>query len=229
MHTNDGHRQRVKDRFLAEGLDNFDEVHVLELLLFYCIPRKDTKSIARALLDHFGSLPLVLEAKPEELQQIEGVGEGVATFLNLIPAAGRYYQVQRMQDAGPLETLEQYGKLLQAQFIGRYNETVFLLCMDAKRKMLCCRLVGEGDINSANIPVRKMVQIALAVNASTVILAHNHPSGLALPSSEDIATTERVAAALSAMGIVLADHVIVADNDYVSLMQSGIYRPREYF
>ncbi len=228
QHTNEGHRKRMKERFLAEGLDNFDEVHVLELLLFYCVTRKDTKPIARALLDHFGSLPLVLEAKPEELQQVEGVGESVATFLKLIPAAGRYYQVCRASYELALDEPEKYGPYLQSYFFGRTNETVYLLCLDAKCKVLCCKMVGEGDINSANIPIRKMVQIALGVNATSVILAHNHPSGLAVPSVDDRITTERLAQALGAMDIVLADHIIVADGEYTSLVLSELYRPKEY-
>ena len=94
--------------------------------------------------------------------------------------------------------------------------------------MLCCRKLGEGDANSANVPVRRAVEIALNVNATTVILAHNHPSGVAIPSSEDVAATERLASALGAMAILLADHIIVADNDFVSMTQSRIYNPREF-
>lgn len=228
QHTNEGHRKRMKERFLAEGLDNFDEVHVLELLLFYCVARKDTKPIARALLDHFGSLPLVLEAKPDQLQQVDGVGESVATFLSLILAAGRYYQVRRAAYEIALNSPEEYGPYLQSYFFGKTNETVYLLCMDAKCKVLCCKLVGEGDINSANIPIRKMVQIALGVNATSVILAHNHPSGVAVPSVDDRITTERLAQALGAMDIVLADHVVVADGEYTSMVLSELYRPKEY-
>ena len=107
------------------------------------------------------------------------------------------------------------------------NETVFLLCLDAKRKVLCCQMVGEGSVNSASVPVRRVVEMALAANATMVVLAHNHPSGLAMPSYEDIATTKRIAAALDAVEIVLADHIVVADDDFVSMVQSGYYRPCE--
>jgi DNA repair protein RadC len=106
-------------------------------------------------------------------------------------------------------------------FFGRRNETVFLLCLDAKCKVLCCREIGEGSINYAGISVRKVVETALGVSATSVVLAHNHPSGVAVPSGEDIQTTRRIAAALSAVEIHLADHIIVADNDCVSLVQSG--------
>jgi len=228
MHTDAGHRQRVKDRFRKEGLDEFEEVHVLELLLFYALPRIDTKPLARTLLDRFGTLALVLEATPEELMTVPGVGENVAVYLNLITAAGRYYQKVRTDRPVILNSTEKYGSYLVDLFYGRRDETVFALCLDAKCKVLCCRKVGEGDVNSVNVPIRKMVEIALAANATSVILAHNHPSGLAIPSAEDRETTERLAKALGAMDIVLADHVIVSDNDFISMLQSRCYDPRQF-
>ena len=222
MHT--GHRQRLKDRFLKEGLDNFEDLYVLELLLYYAIPQKDTNPIAHALLDHFGSLTAVFEATPEELQKIPGIGKNAATFLALIPQAGRYYQIKRAEPGDILRTIEQCGNYLVPYFYGRENETVFLLCLDAKCKVLGCKLVGEGSVNSANIPIRRVVEIALNTNATTVVLAHNHPSGLALPSADDVQTTLRVAKAMDAVEITLADHIVVADNDFVSMAQSGYYR-----
>ena len=228
MHTAAGHRQRVKNRFLAEGLDAFDEVHALELLLFYAVPQKDTKPIARALLDRFGSLPLVLEATAQELMTVPGVGENIATFLTLIPAAGRYYQTRRSDLPVILDGVDKCGSYLTNQFFGRRNETVLLLCLDAKCKLLCCTVVGEGDVNSAAVPIRRMVEIALGANATTVILSHNHPSGVAVPSPEDLETTKRLAKALGSMDIVLADHIVVADGDYISMTQSCWYDPRQF-
>ena len=225
MPIHDGHRQRLKERFLSEGLDHFDELYVLELLLFYCIPRKDTNPIAHQLLAHFGSLTNVFESTVEELQKVPGISKNAATFLTLIPQAGRYYQIKRAEPGDILHTIEQCGKYLVPYFYGRENETVFLLCLDAKCKVLVCKLIGEGSVNSANIPIRRVVEIALNANATTVILAHNHPSGLALPSADDVQTTLRVAKAMDAVEITLADHIVVADNDYVSLTQSGYYRP----
>ena len=224
MPIHDGHRQRLKERFLREGLDQFDELYVLELLLFYCIPRKDTNPIAHALLNHFGSLTSVLEASPEELEQVPGITKNASTFLSLIPQVGRYYQIKRAQPGDILCTIEQCGNYLVPYFYGRENETVFLLCLDAKCKVLACKLIGEGSVNSANIPIRRVVEMALNANATTVVLAHNHPSGLALPSADDIQTTLRLARAMDAVEITLADHIVVADNDFVSMTQSGYYR-----
>lgn len=218
----DGHRMRLKERFLKEGLDGFSEVQVLELALFYCIPRKDTNPIAHALLEHFGGLSQVLEAPVEELKRIPGMGEASATFLRLITEVGRYYVVHRSTQTSVLPTLEQCAEYMVPFFFGRRLETVFLLCLDAKCKVLCCKEVGEGSVNSAGISVRRIVETALGANATSVVLAHNHPSGVALPSGEDIQTTRRIALALSAVEITLADHIVVADEDYVSMAQSGV-------
>ena len=225
MPIHDGHRQRLKERFLQEGLDNFDELYVLELLLFYCIPRKDTNPIAHSLLEKFGSLTGVFGASLEELERVPGITRNAATFLTMIPQVSRYYQVKRAQTGDILRTIDQCGRYLVPRFNGRDNETVFLLCLDAKCKVLCCKLVGEGSVNSASIPVRRVVEIALNANATTVILAHNHPSGLALPSADDIETTMRLARAMEAVEITLADHIVVSDEDFVSLAQSGYYNP----
>jgi len=221
MSVHAGHRQRVKERFLKEGLDNFSDIQVLELLLFYAIPQKDTNPIAHALLERFGSLPQVMEASVEELEKVPGVGHNAALLLSLAPAVGRYYMVQRARKATILNTIEACGDYLKSFFIGRRTEVVYLLCLDAKCKVLACREVGEGSVNSASVPIRRIVEMALAANATTVVLAHNHPSGFAFPSKEDVATTRRVAAALSVVDIALADHIIVADDDYVSLAQNG--------
>lgn len=216
----EGHRARVKKRFLEEGLDSFSDIQALELLLFYVIPRSDTNPIAHALLEHFGSLSQVLEADVEELQKVKGVGESAAVFLTLIPQIGRFYLVDRTKQATILPTLDSCAQYLLPRFFGRKTETVFLLCLDAKCKLLCCREVGQGGANSTGISIRKIVETAIGVNASTVVLAHNHPSGLAVPSAEDIQTTRQIAQALRAVDIALADHIIVADDDYVSIAMS---------
>lgn len=227
MSIHKDHRQRLRDRFLKEGLDNFDELYVLELLLFYCIPRVDTNPIAHRLLDYFGSLNNVLNATAEELEKVEGIGKNTSTFLSLITQVGRYYQVKQTKPGKILRTIDQCGNYLVPYFFGREQETVFMLCLDAKCKVLCCKMVGEGSVNSANIPVRRVVEMALAANATTVVLAHNHPSGLAIPSPDDIQTTQKLAAALATVEIVLADHIVVSKDDYVSITQSNFYTPGE--
>ena len=221
MSIHDGHRQRLKTRFREEGLDHFEEHEVLELLLYYTIPRRDTNPIAHELMNRFGSLSQVLEARPEELAKVDGMGDSAATFLSLITAVGRYYLVNRTMQETILPTIEKCGHYLVPFFHGRRNEMVYILCLDAKCKVLCCKEMGEGSVNSAGVPIRRIVEAALGANATSVILAHNHPSGFAFPSDEDVLTTRRVALALDAVEIHLVDHIIVADDDYVSMAQSG--------
>ena len=216
-----GHRERLKQRFLEEGLDNFTEIQVLELLLFFAIPVQDTNPIAHRLLEHFGSLSQVLGADVEELKKVPGIKDHAATLLALVTDLCRYYQVNCAQQTEILPTLDACGRYLVPRFFGRTRETVFLLCLDAKCKVLCCKEIGEGSVNTASISVRKVVETALGANATTVVLAHNHPSGIAVPSNEDIQTTQRIAAALSTVEIHLADHIVVAEGDYVSMVQSG--------
>lgn len=218
-----GHRRRVKDRFLSEGLDHFDEAHVLELLLFYAIPQKDTKPMAKALIARFGSFPQVMEASVDELQKVEGIGENAAAFLKLVAEAGKYYHVRKESDVKILSSAEAFGKFLIPRFRNLRNETVMMLCLDAKCKLLCCHEIGQGSVNSTGISIRRITEIALGVNATSVVLAHNHPSGLAIPSNDDINTTRHISQVLDAVDIVLADHIIVADDDYVSMAESGLY------
>ena len=225
MSIHDGHRERMKDRFSREGLDNFEPHQVLELLLFYCIPRKDTNPIAHALLERFDTVAGVLEAPESELRKVPGMGDSAARFIHLVNDLGRYYQRSRGGHPKILTTVAQCGEYLLPYFYNRRNETVFLLCLDAKCKVLCCKEVGEGSVNSAAIPIRRVVEMALGANATSVVLAHNHPSGLALPSAEDICTTKRLGMALNTVEIQLVDHIVVADDEFVSMAQSGLYHP----
>ena len=149
------------------------------------------------------------------------MGENGATLLQLVTAASRYYMIQRSSAGQVLNTVERCGLL----GFGLRDEAVCALCLDAKCKPLACRILGWGSVNAAGVPIRKIVEFALSVNATSVVLAHNHPSGIALPSQADIAATERLSTALDAVGIVLADHIIVSDEDFVSMAASGVYRP----
>ncbi len=225
MSDNTGHRQRVKDRFLQEGLEHFHEIHVLELLLFYCFPRIDTKPLARRLIDHFGSLAQVLEAPPLELERVAGIGRNASTFLSLVNQVGRYHQASHAANIRILDTTDKYGTYLKSHFFGVRNEMVYLLCLDGRCRLITCVLLSEGSVNSASISPRRIIEIAISVNASSVILAHNHTSGIVVPSKEDIATTARIDQGLRSVEVPLVDHVIVAGNDYLSLVQSGYYIP----
>lgn len=224
MSTHEGHRQRLKRRFLQSGLDGFDEAHVLELLLFYAIPRRDTAPLAKALLEEFGSLANVLEAPPEILGMVPGVGENAAALICLTTALSRYYLTRRVATGNVLHTVELCGEYLLPRFYGLRDEVVCALSLDGRCKVLSCRILCRGSINTTGVSIRRIVEFALATGATSMVLAHNHPSGIALPSGDDVETTHRVAAALDAVGVALADHIIIAGDDYISLAQSGLYQ-----
>lgn len=221
MSVHEGHRQRMRRQLQTSGMDSLSDVQVLEVLLYYAIPRADTNPLAHRLLERFGSLSGVLEAAPDELVKVDGMGQAAAQLISLVLQLERRHFIDRNGPASILDTTTRCGQYLVPYFHGEQNEVVYLLCLDAKCKVLCCMPVHRGSITAASISVRKIVQTALNQNAASVVLAHNHPSGYALPSQEDIDTTRTIQAALHGVGIVLADHIIVADDDFVSLADDG--------
>ncbi len=217
----DGHRQRIKQQYWNGGLDSFCDARALELLLTFAIPRKDTYPLAKELMERFGSFSRVLEVGPETLEQVPGMSRNAAMLLSLVLDAGRRYLLDRSRGRQEMRTVEDCGEYLAPFFYGKRDEEVYLLSLDARGRVLNCQRMGQGSVNSANVPVRRIVTAALNANAVTAVLAHNHPSGIALPSREDIAATKLVQDALEAVGIELLDHLIIADSDFVSLKQSG--------
>lgn len=221
MGLHDGHRQRLIQRFLEEDLDNFEPHNVLELLLFYAIPRKDTNELAHVLMDTFGSLKGVFDAPYEELIKVAGIGPNTAALLKLVPSLTRTYYSSDARSV-ILDTSEKSGEYFLPYYIGQTEEVVRLACLDAGGKVISNQILHRGSANAAEVNLRKIVNIALRNNAMGVILAHNHPGGLPLPSEEDVATTKSIREALMPMGILLMDHIIVAGQDYVSMARSGI-------
>ena len=222
MGIHDGHREKMRRRFLGGGLEHFAEHEALELLLYYAIPRRDTNPIAHALMENYGSLSAVLAAPVEDLQKINGIGESAALLLKLVP---HICHKARLSDADRqeliLNTADRAGAYLLERFFGETREVIYQLCLDRKGKLLACKRLGEGNVASAALDIRKLVENAILNSASGVILAHNHPSGIAMPSEEDYGATQRAKAALATIGVALADHIVVADRDFVSMAESG--------
>ena len=197
------------------------KVKVLELLLYYAIPRRDTNELAHTLLDRFGSLERVLLAPREELMKVPGVGEGAALLLTLVPAVSQYTHRHAPQET-ILNSVDASGRYFMRLLRHERRELLYQACLDGKGKLLSCRCLSEGGVNMAAVTLRQIVEHALLSGASSVLLAHNHPSGIALPSASDRQMTLQVRDALATMGIRLTDHIIVADDDFVSMAQSGL-------
>ncbi len=217
-----GHRERVRCLFLKMGLDSFSPHAVLELLLYYAIPLKDTNPIAHELLNRFGSLSGVFDAPFEELTQVEGVGRSAATLLKLIPQVCRRYEEDLDRGKTVIYDYDEAGKQVAKKFIGRRDETVVLMLLDSRARMLFCDVVDEGSATAANIYIKKVVRLAVRYDAVYAILAHNHPSGNCLPSKQDLDTTRWIYEALGTVEVRLIDHIIVSGNDFVSLAKSRV-------
>ena len=220
MGLHDGHRARKKQQFLRYGADSFSDHELLELALYYAIPRCDTNAAAHRLLERFGSLQNVLRASVEELTQVEGIGENAAVYLHLLPALFRRANENAPKERN-LSSVEKCGSYFLRLLGGAQKEMLYELCLDGKGKLLACHCLSQGDMDSAALSVRQVVNHALSCGASVVVLGHNHPSGVALPSEEDRTVTLRVRDALKTLDIRLFDHIVVADGDYVSMAQSG--------
>lgn len=221
IHT--GHRMRVKQEFLARGLSGMADHKILELLLFYAIPQGDVNPLAHTLVEHFGSLSGVLNAPYEELKKVKGVGDNAATLLTLVPAVAAHYLAQSAELGDELTSSWQFHDLLIPLFLGSRNEKVYLICMDGKNKLLSHRLLGEGIADTVSITARKVMEAALACNASKVVLAHNHVSGIALYSAADVEATREVFRLLAQVRIELLDHFVIANDDMVSMRDSGVF------
>ncbi|MCI5689564.1 MAG: DNA repair protein RadC [Clostridiales bacterium] len=220
MGVHHGHRERMKQEFLQGGLAHFSEPRVLELLLFYSRLQGDVNPLAHRLLDTFGSLAGVLDAPPEALAKVPGVGENTVVLLKLLPAIAARYLASRANAEMILSDSASLHELFLPYFFGARNEMSYLACFDSKLKLLGVKKISEGSPNANEISIRKISTEALALNATVVVLAHNHPSGLATPSEEDIFTTRYIQDSLRPLGITLYDHVILADGEMVSLKDS---------
>ena len=221
MGIHDGHRERLKNRYLEQGLDGFNELNTLELLLFYAIPRQDTNILAHNLLEHFGSLEAVFEATVPQLMEVEGIGKNAATLISLVPQINKRCAVAGTRDIKWIRSTSDAGKYLVPRLMHERDEKAILICLDSHNRIITTTELGKGVVNEVDLNIRKVVETALKNRASSVILAHNHPDGIALPSYEDELVTRQVASALKLVNIKLKDHIIVGGDDYISFADSN--------
>lgn len=223
MGVHDGHRERLKARFAEHGIDSFNDLNALELLLFYAIPRRDTNMIAHALLDHFGGLSAVFEASIRELMEVPGIGENAALLIKLVPQMMKKSEMSKVENMKVFRRSAELAQYLIPRFMGEKDEVVLLLCLDTRKSLICCEALNRGVVNAVDISIRRLVENALKNKASSVVLAHNHPDGVALPSREDEMFTGKAKDALRLMGINLLDHIIIAGDRYFSMRDSGLF------
>lgn len=224
-HPHSGHRARVKARFLREGLDAFEDHNALELLLFYAVPQRDTNELAHKLISAFGSFSAVFDAPVESLMQVGGIKENAAVLIKLMPALyGKY--AQNKQSAGTLflKSAQAAGEYLVPQFVGQSAERFLAICMNHKCKVLKTVVISDGTANSTALRSRQLAEAVIHTGATNVILAHNHPEGVAAPSMQDVDATRYLFSMLRNLGVKLNDHIIVAGDDWFSMATSKKFK-----
>lgn len=223
-----GHRQRVKERFLSEGLDNFSPHNILELVLFYTNKRKDTNVIAHKLIDRFGSFAKVLDAPFEVLCEVPEVGRETATLLKMIPELSKMYLISKNEMNKMILDRESAISTLSPLFIGKDKECLAAAFLGGTGEVLTCRILSEGDNNTVVMDVSRILYEVTANHADAIVIAHNHPNGYAVPSVDDIEITDNLANLLREMRVGLCDHLIFGRDGVLALSQCEQY-PRDYF
>ena len=218
-----GHRSKLKKRFLTQGLQGFEDHNVLELVLFFAIPRRDTNEIAHALLDKFGSLSRVFEAEVGELCSVDGIGEHAAQLIKTYPAVAKRYYQDRFKSGKKLPEYRQMGQDLVLHFAGLEHEQVYVVFYDSALRRVGDAVLHDGDINSVTFSFRKVCDVALQNNATFLVLAHNHPRGLPIASAEDLSTTGRLQDFLLQLDVMLIDHFIIGEEHFSSLQREVYY------
>ena len=218
----DGHRERVRERFLKGGLANFNEKDALEFLLFYARPRQSTNQMAHVLLQKFGSLSAVIDATVDELLTVDGLGESSAVLLKLIPEICSYYLISRSKTGVLIDSTQKAKEFLIPRFFGKTKEEIHVLSLSNKGNVIrCVSLSDDGIVNAVSVSVKQIVAEAISSNATRIVLAHNHPGGLTTPSQEDIEITRRIFHALLLIDVQLVEHLIVVDDDCLSMSENG--------
>ena len=216
----DGHRRRVKDNVLENGFSQLEEHKLLELMLFYSIPRGDTNELAHLLIDKtYGSLEGVLNASVESLQRVKGVGESTAIMLATMGEIYRKISRTPKPVRRVYKSTDALKRLTLSQLEGREGEGVVLFCFDENRKLTRCATISEGDLISSEVDMKAIVTHLVDSEASVAVLAHNHPTSSAMPSAFDIDATRTVSVTLRKINCVLVDHIIVGGNGEVYSMQ----------
>ena len=217
----EGHRARLREKYIKGGLSALSQHEIAELMLFYAMPRKNTNETAHALIDEFGSLSNVLDADIKDLMNIKGIGEQTAVFLKLIKELSGYCQKDKWKERPVLRSTAEAGAYILDMIGDLPYECFFVLSLDMGDKVISFTKLEEGTSACANVDIRKILECAVRLHASKVVLAHNHPSGRLLPSNSDIELTRTVQSSFEPFGISVLDHIIAGGAGFLSLAEKG--------
>ena len=227
MGMHDGHRNRLRQSFLATGLAGKTEHQALELLLTYAIPRIDVNPVAHELIDRFGSLAGVIDADAETLMQVDHISQNSAVLIKLIPQIALMYSESKWGKRCELRTSPQVEAYLRPKLEHEKNEVFYILALDNHCHLIEAIRMAEGTPNQSQVSVRNVVDNCLRVGATQVVFSHNHPSGVAEPSPADMQITNVLSSTLAPLGITVLDHVIVAGNRTFSMRSHKVFVPKE--
>ncbi|RMF94915.1 MAG: DNA repair protein RadC [Candidatus Schekmanbacteria bacterium] len=227
MKNFEGHRKRIKEKYLLAGIDGWHEYEILELLLTFSIPRKDTKAIAKSLIKKFGSINNVLDADINDILSVEGVGKNSAVLFKLVKDLQKIYLSKRLDSRTLITSPSAACDYLMSLLKGEKNEKIVVLYLNKGNKPLKFEVMQEGTVDRAPLYPRKVVERALKYNASAIIIAHNHPGGTLYASEQDKEITRILKDAVSTFDIKLLDHIIIgdgngADKKYFSFKEEGL-------
>ena len=220
-HKGTGHRQRLRDKFLASGLSGFHDYEVIELLLTFATPQKDCKETAKAALKRFKTLQNVLEASAEELCGIDGIGPKNLIGLKLIKAVADRYLKKKLIGKKPLNNSKELFEYLYHNMREKSRENFKVIFLDAKNNVIAIETLFQGTLTASSVYPREVVKAALNQHAAALIFAHNHPSGDPEPSAEDISITQQLVFACKTMGITVHEHLVIGNNNYFSFADQG--------
>lgn len=220
-----GHRQRMKTRLMEKGDTAFSTHELVEMLLYYGIPRRDTNELAHRLMARYGTLYNLFCASYEELMTIPGMIPNAAILMRLMRAVAIEMDRERIETSDRLDTVDKIGRYLVKRLAGLQVEQSWLLCLDNNGRKLADGMLSEGCANATEIDVRQALQLAVRCNATAVVLAHNHPGGRPVPSRGDVTVTGQMIKALELVGVTLLDHIIVAGGEYSSMRESPLTAP----
>ncbi len=215
-----GHRKRMRETFMKAKGDDLPDYQIVEMLLFYVLPRVDTRVLAHELMIRFESLSALFDASPEEISSVKGVPENFAVLLKLIKTCSDRYKYEKVKLSDYVD-IPDIGSLLINYYAGFKMETLTMISVDSSGQYIAFDVVGNGRGDSVTASVRSIIEIAIKRGANGVILAHNHPSGIAIPSKNDVETTKEVKSILNKVGVQLIDHIVIENHDYVSMAQSA--------
>ena len=218
-----GHRERMREKLKKGGASMLEDHELLEMLLYNLYPRKDTNETAHKLLNEFGgSLELLLNADPSDLERRCGLKSNGAVIFNIIAEMGKRSVYGKFKSGMKIDSSDIAGTLAKSLLSHENRECFYVICLDSKSRLISSVLISLGSVNETHVYTRNIAEAALKCNAVSIILAHNHPGGTLTPSAEDVITTANVVKAMGMIDVIVADHIIVCGNDYISMKDAGI-------